>query len=90
MKLALEKDPHTPFYYKLNELTERVKDYVALFYGNTAKTTNRDGSPRKVNLLIQHFYRHSSMNSQLEGLNGFLKLLRKLTKRRKIERYINV
>jgi hypothetical protein len=37
VKLALEKDPHTPFYWKLNELTERVKDYVSLFYGDNAK-----------------------------------------------------
>ena len=37
VKLALEKDPHTPFYWKLNELTERVKDYVSLFYGEDAK-----------------------------------------------------
>lgn len=38
-QLALEKDPHTPFYYKLQELTHRIKDYVSLFYGSNSIST---------------------------------------------------
>lgn len=46
-QLALEKDPHTPFYYKLQELTHRIKDYVTLFYGND-NLSNGDGKNKKV------------------------------------------
>lgn len=53
VKLALEKDSHTPFYWKLHELTERVKDYVALFYGDTIKDGEKT-APRKVNLKCLH------------------------------------
>jgi len=46
VKLALEKDPHTPFYWKLNELTQRIKDYVSLFY-NTSSSDQKEEEPNK-------------------------------------------
>jgi hypothetical protein len=51
VRLALEKDPHTPFYWKLHELTERVKDYVSLFYSNKEDESKDQNSKfRKVSL----------------------------------------
>lgn len=48
-QLALEKDPHTPFYYKLQELTQRIKDYVSLFYGSSQQTVDEDGNKKVTN-----------------------------------------
>jgi hypothetical protein len=47
VKMALEKDAHTPFYWKLNGMTERVNDYVYLF-NNADKDKGRKNFRRKV------------------------------------------
>jgi len=85
VKLAMEKDSHSPFYWKLHQLTDRINDYVSLFYGNPSNSNKKvSGLAKSTQPFAQSnsLHRPSLMSWQSAENNVYLSWWRKQTRRR--------